>query len=72
MAQALIACMRKIGTTRSDTKEAALLESTVGALLANAMAVGQCEPFYWRERNREVNRRRCSSHKVEQAIDTAS
>jgi predicted AAA+ superfamily ATPase len=32
-----------------------LLESAVGAHLANAMAAGQCELFYWRERNREVD-----------------
>jgi uncharacterized protein len=32
-----------------------LVESAVGAHLANAMAVGQCELFYWRDRNREVD-----------------
>jgi len=31
-----------------------LVESAVGAHLANAAAVGVCELFYWRERNREV------------------
>lgn len=32
-----------------------LLESAVGAHLANAGAMGSCEVFYWRERNREVD-----------------
>ena len=32
-----------------------LVESAVGAHLANAVAVGMCELFYWRERNREVD-----------------
>ena len=32
-----------------------LTESAVGAHLANAAASGQCELFYWRERNREVD-----------------
>jgi uncharacterized protein len=32
-----------------------LLESAVGAHLANAAARGACELFYWRERNREVD-----------------
>jgi len=32
-----------------------LTESAVGAHLANAAATGQCELFYWRERNREVD-----------------
>ncbi len=32
-----------------------LMESTVGAHLANAASAGQCEVFYWRERNREVD-----------------
>jgi len=32
-----------------------LVESCVGAHLANAAAVGECELFYWRERNREVD-----------------
>ena len=32
-----------------------LVESAVGAHLANAAAVGVCELFYWRERNREVD-----------------
>lgn len=32
-----------------------LTESAVGAHLANAAAVGECEVFYWRERNREVD-----------------
>ena len=32
-----------------------LTESAVGAHLANAAAAGECEVFYWRERNREVD-----------------
>ena len=32
-----------------------LVESSVGAHLANAAASGQCELFYWRDRNREVD-----------------
>lgn len=32
-----------------------LVESAVGAHLANAAAAGTCELFYWRERNREVD-----------------
>lgn len=32
-----------------------LTESAVGAHLANAAATGQCEVYYWRERNREVD-----------------
>ena len=32
-----------------------LTESAVGAHLANAAATGECEVFYWRERNREVD-----------------
>jgi hypothetical protein len=32
-----------------------LVESTVGAHLANAAATGSCELFYWREQSREVD-----------------
>lgn len=32
-----------------------LVESAVGAHLANAAAKGACELFYWRDRNREVD-----------------
>jgi predicted AAA+ superfamily ATPase len=32
-----------------------LVESAVGAQLANAAAAGACELFYWRDRNREVD-----------------
>ncbi len=32
-----------------------LVESAVGAHLANAAAEGACEVFYWRDRNREVD-----------------
>jgi len=32
-----------------------LVESSIGAHLANAAATGECELFYWRERNEEVD-----------------
>ena len=32
-----------------------LVESAIGAHLANAAAAGECELFYWRERNEEVD-----------------
>jgi predicted AAA+ superfamily ATPase len=32
-----------------------LVESAVGAHLANAAMVGQCQLYYWRERNHEVD-----------------
>jgi predicted AAA+ superfamily ATPase len=32
-----------------------LVESSVGAHLANAAASGRCEAFYWRDKNREVD-----------------
>lgn len=32
-----------------------LVESAIGAHLSNAAAVDECELFYWRERNREVD-----------------
>jgi len=32
-----------------------MVESAIGAHLANAAAVGICEVFYWRDRNREVD-----------------
>lgn len=32
-----------------------LIESAVGAHLANATAVGECELFYWRDRGQEVD-----------------
>ncbi len=32
-----------------------LVESAVGAHLANAAAAGRCELYYWRDRNREVD-----------------
>lgn len=32
-----------------------LVESSVGAYLANAAAAGECSLFYWRERNQEVD-----------------
>jgi hypothetical protein len=41
---------------REDAQfRARLVESAVGAHLANAAAAGRCEVFYWRERNREVD-----------------
>lgn len=32
-----------------------VVESSVGACLVNAAAAGECELFYWRDRNREVD-----------------
>ncbi len=32
-----------------------LVESAIGAHIANAAAAGVCELFYWRDRNREVD-----------------
>jgi len=32
-----------------------VVESAAGAHLANAAAAGECELFYWRDRNREVD-----------------
>jgi predicted AAA+ superfamily ATPase len=32
-----------------------LVESSVGAYLANAAAAGECELYYWRDRNQEVD-----------------
>ena len=32
-----------------------LVESAIGAHLANAAAAGECELFYWRERNHEAD-----------------
>lgn len=48
------------GLSHIETKAEAgywgrLVESAVGAHLANAAAVGECELFYWREGNREVD-----------------
>jgi len=41
---------------RSDREyRGRLVESAVGAHLANAASAGECELFYWRERNREVD-----------------
>jgi predicted AAA+ superfamily ATPase len=41
---------------RSDPEfRGRLVESAVGAHLANAAAMGRCELFYWRDRNREVD-----------------
>ncbi len=42
--------------TRSDPDfRGRLVESAVGAHLANAAAMGRCALFYWRDRNREVD-----------------
>ena len=47
---------RSIGETRSDPAAwGRLVESAVGAHLANAAAAGHCEVYYWRDRNREVD-----------------
>jgi predicted AAA+ superfamily ATPase len=44
------------GEARADTEfRGRLVESAVGAHLANAAASGTCELFYWREQNREVD-----------------
>jgi len=44
------------GEARADGEfRGRLVESAVGAHLANAAAEGLCELFYWRERNREVD-----------------
>ena len=40
---------------RSREYRGRLVESAVGAHLANAAASGICELFYWRERSREVD-----------------
>ena len=41
---------------RSDREfRGRLIESAVGAHLANAAAVGECKVFYWRERGQEVD-----------------
>ena len=41
---------------RSDREfRGRLIESAVGAHLANAAAVGECEVYYWRERGQEVD-----------------
>lgn len=48
------------GLTLSEAKEdrefwGRLVESAVGAHLANAAAMGECTLYYWRDRNREVD-----------------
>lgn len=48
------------GTTLKQAREdrtfwGRLVESAIGAHLANAAAVGECQAYYWRERNREVD-----------------
>jgi predicted AAA+ superfamily ATPase len=44
------------GEVRSDRElRGRLVESAVGAHLANAAAARECEVFYWRERGREVD-----------------
>jgi hypothetical protein len=45
-----------LGDARADRELwGRLVESAVGAHLATAAAVGECELFYWRERNHEVD-----------------
>lgn len=45
-----------LSETRSDAERwGRVVESAVGAHLANAAATGACELFYWRDRNREVD-----------------
>jgi predicted AAA+ superfamily ATPase len=39
----------------SPDQKGRLVESAVGAHLANAAATGRCRLFYWRERNLEVD-----------------
>lgn len=48
------------GTSQSEARRdrefwGRLVESAVGAHLANAAAAGACQVFYWRDRNREVD-----------------
>ena len=55
---ALISAISGIGfaEARADRERwGRLVESAVGAHLANAAAKGACELFYWRDRNREVD-----------------
>src|SRR5690606_7709933 len=45
-----------VGEARADREfRGRLVESAVGAHLANAATAGLCELFYWRERNHEVD-----------------
>jgi predicted AAA+ superfamily ATPase len=47
---------RRFADARKDhTWWGRLVESAIGAHLANAAAVGGCEAFYWRNRNSEVD-----------------
>lgn len=47
---------RSFDQTRSDGESwGRLVESAVGAHLANEAAAGHCELYYWRDRNREVD-----------------
>lgn len=46
----------RFGEARADSERwGRLVESAVGAHLANSAAKGACEIFYWRDRNREVD-----------------
>ncbi len=46
----------RLAQARTDREfRGRLVESAVGAYLANAAAGGACEVFYWRHRNREVD-----------------
>jgi len=45
-----------LGESRADPEYwGRLVESAVGAHLANAVSTGACEVYYWRERNQEVD-----------------
>jgi predicted AAA+ superfamily ATPase len=45
-----------LSEVRRDTERwGRFIESSVGAHLANAASAGECEVFYWRERNQEVD-----------------
>lgn len=49
-------CGLTLEQARADTEFwGRLVESAVGAHLANAAAAGSCQVFYWRDRNREVD-----------------
>ncbi len=46
----------RLGDARADPEYwGRLVESAVGAHLANAAAAGECEVFYWREKDQEVD-----------------
>ncbi|MBM2812186.1 MAG: ATPase [Chloroflexi bacterium] len=58
MNTALVSAQSGLGLDQARADHAwwgRLVESAVGAHLANAAAAGECEVFYWRDRNREVD-----------------